>query len=180
MRSKGWTFVHQENICKISKPITVFLRNPRDRFISGVNTFLQHLSTKEVNIDQHTALYFINQYLFLNRHYAPQFFWLLNLSRFVGIHHEILLCDIKDISKLTNLHDDAEVLPVTSDLVKVIKSYDWQKLELYLYLDQILLNHIGQTVTVSYLLNYLKIYHDELYNLVFSKTFNIINVLSKT
>jgi len=180
MADKGWTFVSESDIGKISSPITIFLRDPRDRFISGVNTFLQHLDNQGNMLDRHTVLYFVNRYLFLNRHYAPQFFWLLNLVRFSGPNTQVTFRGMTEISQLTNMHSHAEVLPITQDLRQAIDSFDWKKLELYFYLDQILLDHIGQTVNVTDLINHIKINHAELYQLVFEKTLDIVNVLPKT
>jgi hypothetical protein len=180
MRSKGWKFVDTKDIVKISQPITVFLRDPRDRFLSGVNTFLQHLDAEGNMLDQHTVLYFVNRYLFLNRHYAPQFFWLLNLMRFSGPNTLIKFQDISKISTLTHIHSHAEVEPITTELKEKIQQFDWSKLELYFYLDQILLNHLEQTVNLQDLIRHIQTNHSELYELVFQKTLNIIDVLPKT
>lgn len=179
MEYKGWKFLSEDEIKQITTPITVFLRNPRERFLSGVNTYLQHLAAEGNELDLHTALYFINKYLFLNRHYAPQFFWLLNLARVIGVHAPISLCDVHDISQLTSRHSRAEVEPLTDELKEKIESFDWVKLELYFYLDQILLDHIGQTTTVSNLIAHVKTNNCELYDLVFQKTLNITDALSK-
>jgi hypothetical protein len=180
MESQGWTFVPEGKISGITDPITVFLRDPKDRFVSGVNTYLQHLSAEGNQLDQHTVLYFINRYLFLNRHYAPQFFWLLNLARFSGVNALIELKPMTDISLLTDKHSHAMVDPVTDQLKQQIESFDWSKLELYLFLDQILLDHVGQTLTIADLIDYVKHKQPELYNLVFQSTMDITNVLPQT
>ena len=179
MKDKGWKFVTQDNIKKISCPITVFLRDPRERFISGVNTFLQQLHRKDHSLDQHTVLYFVNQYLFLNRHYAPQFHWLLNLMRFSGPNVLIKLEDFKNIKSLTAKNSKAGIQPVSDSLQKEINKLDWEKLELYFFLDQILIDKIGQTVTMAELINHVKTCHPELYKLVFQKTIDRVNVLSE-
>jgi hypothetical protein len=180
MEYKGWKFLSEDEIKQITTPITVFLRNPRERFLSGVNTYLQHLSAEGNDLEQHTVLYFVNKYLFLNRHYAPQFFWLLHLAKFVGIDAQVTLCDVTEISQLTSRHSHAEVEPLTDELKEKIESFDWSKLELYFYLDQILLDHIGQTITIGQLIKHARINHSNLYELVFQNTLNIANVLSKT
>lgn len=180
MQSKGWKFVNEKEIGSITQPITVFLRNPRDRFVSGINTFLQHLDAEGNQLDQHTVLYFVNRYLFLNRHYAPQFFWLLNLMKFSGPNTLVEFQPITEISKLTDIHSHAEVEPITPELAQKIQTFDWNKLELYFYLDQILLDHIGQTINLQDLIKYIQTNHAKLYELVFQKTLNIINVLPKT
>lgn len=180
MYSKGWTLVDPADIYKISTPITIFLRDPRQRFISGVNTFVQHLLAKEKNLDLDTILYFVNNYLFLNRHFCPQFFWLLNLARYAGTDKPVSLKHLSDIKLFTAMNDDAEVAPITDELRAKIQKLDWGKLELYLYLDQILFDNIGKTTTILELLNHVKYDHKDLYDLVFRKTLNIVDILPKT
>lgn len=180
MEYKGWKFLSQDEIKQITTPITVFLRNPRERFLSGVNTYLQHLSAEGNDLEQHTVLYFVNKYLFLNRHYAPQFFWLLNLAKVVGVDVQVTLCNVAEIAKLTPRHSRAEVDPLTDELKEKIESFDWSKLELYFYLDQILLDHIGQTITIRQLIKQVQTEHSDLYELIFQPTLNIAHVLSKT
>ena len=178
MVDKGWTFVPESDIKNISHPITVFLRDPKERFVSGVNTFLQHLQGE--NLDPHTVLYFVNRYMFLNRHYAPQFFWLLNLFRHAGPTALVTFRNMSDISQLTKIHSHADVEPITPDLLARIDSFNWSKLELYHYLDQILLDHIDKTIKIQDIITHVKTDHANLYKLVFAKTIELANVLPTT
>jgi hypothetical protein len=178
MVDKGWTFVPESEIKNISCPITIFLRDPKERFVSGVNTFIQHLQSND--LDTYTILYFVNRYLFLNRHYAPQFFWMLNLYRYSAPDTYVNLRPMTDISSLTTVHSHADVEPVTDQLLEKIQSFDWSKLELYFYLDQVLLDHMGKTVKICDLISYVKKNHTTLYDLIFKKSLNIIDVLPKT
>ena len=179
MESHGWTFMSQDKIRHIQDPVQVFVRDPRQRFVSGVNTYVQHVADQDLDLDLHTTLYFVNHYLFLNRHYAPQFFWLLNLARHVP-DVRAKLCHVTEISALTSKHSRGEVVPVTPELQQRIESFDWSKLDLYFYLDQILLDHVGQTIKVTDLVDHVRINHAQLYELVFQKTLDILNVLPKT
>lgn len=178
MTDNGWTFVPESQIKNIKYPITVFLRDPKQRFYSGVNTFLQHMAKE--NLDSRTVLYFVNRYLFLNRHYAPQFFWLLNLARFAGTNMQVTFHDMKEISNLTAIHSHADVEPLTQQVKSIIDSFDWHKLELYMYLDQILIDHIGKTICLQDLIQHVQTNHKNLYELVFQNTLDIIDVLPKT
>ena len=180
MKHKGWTFVDQNDIVKITNPIKIFLRDPRERFLSGVNTYLQHLENKGNNLDLHTVLYFVNRYLFLNRHYAPQFFWLLNLARFSRPDTLVTFSPMTEISQLTDNISRAGVEPMTDKLKQQIDTFDWSHLELYFFLDQILLSNIGKTMTLQEIVVDIQNNHTELYNLVFDKTIRIIDVLPKT
>lgn len=177
MESKGWRWVGQDQLAQITDPIQVFVRDPRQRFFSGVNTFVQHLQDND--LDTHTVLYFINQYLFLNRHYAPQFFWLLHLAQHVP-NVRVKLSDITAITQLTNRYSNGEVKPLTMELETRIKSFDWSKMELYFYLDDILLDYRGQTVTVADLITDVQTEHKQLYDLIFKPTLDLVNVLPKT
>ena len=177
-KANGWTFVPEQEISKIKTPIKIFLRDPQQRFLSGVNTYIQHLEQEGNKFDQHTVLYFVNRYLFLNRHYAPQFFWLLNLIRFSNLDTLVTFCNLSDIGQLTGVNHDADVRPITVELQEKINSFDWSHLELYFCLDQILLNHIGKTISLYDLIKHIKTDHSKLYELIFQKTLNIIDVLS--
>jgi hypothetical protein len=177
IKSKGWMFVAEQDISKITTPIRIFLRDPRDRFLSGVNTYLQHLGN---DLDQHTVLYFVNQYLFLNRHYAPQFFWLLNLARFSCRDTLVTFSPMTEISQLTDRHSRANVEPITNELEEKINLFNWSALDLYFHLDQVLIDHIGKTVRVQDLIKHIQLDHKELYESVFQPTLDIVNVLPQT
>jgi hypothetical protein len=177
MESRGWTFVPEQDIDKIDTPIRIFLRDPRERFLSGINTYLQHLAAEGNDLDQHTVLYFVNRYLFLNRHYAPQFFWLLNLARFTRPDTLVTFSPITEIGQLTHFNSRAGVEPLTDELDQKINSFNWTAVESYYALDQILIDHIGKTITIHELLTHVQDKHSNLYDLIFKKSLNITNVL---
>lgn len=177
MASRGWTLVAEKDIANIDTPIRIFVRDPRERFLSGINTYLQHLDAEGNDLDQHTVLYFVNRYLFLNRHYAPQFFWLLNLARFARPDTLVTFSSMLEIGQLTPFNSRAGVEPLTNELEKKIDSFDWTAVELYHTLDQVLIDHIGKTITIHELLSHVQNNHSELYDLIFKKTINITNVL---
>lgn len=173
--AKGWKTIVNEQIA-IAPEITVFLRNPRERFISGVNTYIQHCLRDHPELDCRTILFFIKNYLFLNRHYAPQMFWLFNLSRYTQA--PLLLRDMKDIKELTHKHSNSNSKLL--DSVKDVSGFPWDKLEIYFFLDQLLIDRIGQKITFTEILKDIAGQHPELYKLVFNNAKEIINVLPKT
>jgi hypothetical protein len=174
----GWKTIDQNHIHLIQQPITVFLRDPRERFISGVNTFLQHCHRDYQNLDTRTILFFVEKYLFLNRHYAPQFFWLINLSRYTSV--PLKFCGINEVSNLTSLHSRAKIQPPTEEFLTSIKNFPWQKLELYFLLDQLLIDRIGQQMTFAELVSDIKQTHNYLYKLLFDHSHKVFDVLPKT
>ena len=90
--------------------VDVYIRNPRARYVSGVNTYLQHLQRDHPELDFSTAFWFAKRYKFLNTHYLPQFHWLANLSRYMHSDAKIRLRNFKDFAKIADYHDRAMVL----------------------------------------------------------------------
>lgn len=61
------------------KKITVFLRSPTERFVSGVYTFFY--LTNNQSIDGNT-LKKIESFDIVDRHFVPQYLWLLHLHKY--------------------------------------------------------------------------------------------------
>jgi hypothetical protein len=176
--TNGWTVITNDDISSITDPITVFLRDPRERFISGVNTYIQHLKQNNPELDIKTILFFINKYLFLNRHYCPQFFWLINLAKYLDPATKLYFCDYLKIATLTTQHSKAGVTPPSQEIIDGINNFNWHTLELYFFLDQQLIELIGKSLTFQELITNIRITQPELYDLVFDKTIKLTNVLS--
>ena len=174
----GWKTINQSGISQIQSPITVFLRDPKERFISGVNTFLQHCHRDYKDLDSRTILFFVEKYLFLNRHYAPQFFWLINLARYSQA--PLKFQHMNDIGRLTSCVTRAGITPPTKEFLESIQNFPWSQLELYFFLDQLLIERIGTQTTFVDLVNDIKTTHYNLYELIFEKTYRIFDVLPKT
>jgi len=173
-----WTSINNEQINDIKSPITVYLRDPRERFISGVNTYVQHCHRDFENLDTKTILHFVQSYLFLNRHYAPQFFWLINLARYSSALLHLQALD--SINQVVKFKHRAEVEPPSLTFLSQIERFPWKQLELYFFLDQLLIDRIGQTVSFAQLVHDIQSDHPDLYQLVFQKHLNLAYVLSKT
>jgi hypothetical protein len=170
--------VCNKEIEQIQAPITVYLRNPKKRFVSGINTFVQHCLRDCPELDINTILYFVKKYLFLNRHYAPQFYWLINLARYSTA--PLLFQKLDDINKIVDIDSHARVTPPSDNFLETVESFPWEQLELYFFLDQLLIDRIGQIVTFGQLMNDIRNDHSELYQLLFKKNIELVNVLSKT
>jgi len=175
-----WKIIVDEDIKKIDSPIIVFLRSPRERFISGVNTYLQHLERDYPGLDQKTILWFVDNYIFLNRHYCPQFFWLINFSRFINPKVKLVLKPMSEITEFVNTHQHADITPPTLQFLRDIEEFNWSQLDLYFYLDQLLVDRIGQSLTYNELIKDIQTNHRELFDLIFKPTFDIVNALPKT
>lgn len=166
-KENGWKIIfnHQIHNCK---KIVIFLRNPIERFETGVDTFIKHCLAE--GLDEKTVKYFINNYLFLNRHYMPQILWLIHLARYVK---EDVVIDLKDISKL-NLYTDIQKNKSNATQNNL---FDAEKLKFYIEADNYLLNYINQLIPLNDLfLNYKKDCKES-YNHIFLHAKNLIHAL---
>jgi len=133
--------------------VDVYIRNPRARYVSGVNTYLQHLQRDHPELDSDTAFWFARRYKFLNTHYLPQFYWLANLSQYLRTDTKIRFRNFQDFGIITDIHDNAEIKTPTQEFVKELFKND-SDIELWLYLDQILLDQATKEFTWNELLAY--------------------------
>ena len=151
-RQQNYKILINEQI-KRAPIIDVILRDPLLRYISGVQTFVHDVKKENPKLDVDTILYFAENYLFLNRHYAPQLSWLINLSRYTDA--KLRLHNMDALSTFTPLtlkpHENIQFDQAVSDrLSNNIHN------EMYLRLDNLLLQLIGQELTFKDILTYLK------------------------
>lgn len=64
--------------------ITIFLREPHDRFITGVHSFIEFERRKKNDLDYDTLLYCIEHHSLDNEHFMPQFYFIKCLAKFFG------------------------------------------------------------------------------------------------
>jgi hypothetical protein len=149
--------------------VQVFLRDPLDRYVSGVETYI---STLPDNQDKSTVLSMIDQYLFLNSHFSLQFHWLVNLAR-----HTPALIHIKSLDQLslvTNMHRNSQV----RDQQLYNRFTANEKLQFYLELDKILINDfMNQTVTLKDIVAHIRQQRPEVYQEVILRSKHICSVL---
>lgn len=81
------------------KDITIYIRNPLERFISGVHTFFY---LNQLKMDDET-LKKIDNFEIVNRHFVPQFVWLLHLYKFY--RGDVILKDVEEVYKLVPLRE---------------------------------------------------------------------------
>lgn len=153
--------------------VDVYIRDARDRYVSGVNTYLQHLQRDYPELDQSTVFWFAKQYKFLNRHYLPQFHWLLNLSRYLSSHTKIRIRDFKDFGHIVEDNHRAHIKPSDDEFRQKLLSNNIG-LELWLFLDQILLDLAGTEMTWAEILDHYRTAHNQTFNLV-CQQFNLIS-----
>lgn len=149
--------------------IEVFVRNPHDRFLSGVQTYISQLGAE---CDSQTVLALISQNLYLNRHFCPQLYWILNLSRFTSA--KLTIKPFEELSLITG-HIANQSIP-NPKIAEFFKKNS--KILFFNEIDEVLtVNLIGKTVTIEEILYTLKENYTELYNDTFKTAKEILNVL---
>jgi hypothetical protein len=130
------------------------LRDPMDRFISGINEFVFYTKKEHSELDINTIIYFAENYLFLNRHYAPQLSWLINLNRYTDKNTILKLHGMTSLSKFTplNLQSKEENL-LDSQTIERLKNNKHN--EMYIRLDNLLYQLIGKELTFGDIRSYL-------------------------
>jgi hypothetical protein len=118
--------------------IEIFLREPKGRFLSGVNTYISYLIRDNPTLDADTIKFFILNYFCLNRHYLPQFFWLTHLSSFSNNSCILQLQTIEDIKTATMLRfNDPTPNYLTEEFIETlfnnITINDFLKIDEYIY-----------------------------------------------
>ena len=149
--------------------VDIYIRDPRSRYVSGVNTYLQHLQRDHPELDQATAFWFAKRYKFLNTHYLPQLHWIANLSQYLRSDAKIRIRDFQDFGKVTKFKDRANVVAPTQEFVNKLLEND-PNLELWLYLDQILLELSGNKLTWNEIIAHYKIHYPDVIAHVLPKT----------
>jgi hypothetical protein len=135
--------------------IDVVIRNPQDRLISGINTFIQHTLRDNPGLDPATVEWFALNYISLNRHYASQFVWLLNLARYLNTGTKLNFLPMSTIGEITET--DLKPTGVTlaeSELIEKISLVNNN--EMYQRIDSIIFNCIGQSLCWQELLQLIK------------------------
>jgi len=148
--------------------VDIFVRHPYTRFLSGVQTYAQIL-----DIDNMSDLCkVVNDVYFLNNHFCPQLFWLINLQRFTDA--KIRINHIDKLSSFTNVNKNQQ--SGYSDLDVYFKNN--KQLKYYLELDCVLYeNFINQSVTFADIIKTVKSNYNDLYNDTVGYTKRLCNVL---
>ena len=91
----------ERNKCKIlvneqinrCNTITIYIREPKERFISGVHTYIEFEKQKGNKIDYKTILKQIENKEITNEHFATQFEWIKKLAKYFDFWVEFVNVD---------------------------------------------------------------------------------------
>jgi hypothetical protein len=181
-KQSKWKIKLNEQIKKIHN-IEIILREPDQRLVSGFNTFVQHTMRDYPELDQDTVIWFAKNYLFLDRHYCPQFFWLVNLSRYISVDAVLTFTSMNDIVNITKYHRlPLGVKPATIEIIE--QAHSIPNIEMYQRVDQVLFSQcLGQSMTFVEVLSTMYQQDPVAYDWVVGRSQRILNptyVLSKT
>jgi len=154
--------------------IDTIVRDPQDRLISGINTFIQLTVRDNPDLDPITVEWFALNYLSLNRHYASQFSWLLNLARYLDPNTTLNFLPMSAISGFTGL----EIKPLgieqpSKELINQINLKTNNKM--YQRIDAVIFDCIGQSMTFTQLLQHIKTVDSPAYEYVIGYAQQILN-----
>jgi hypothetical protein len=118
--------IKNEDISSLTN-ITIYIRDPLERFVSGVHTFFyqNQLKINKENLNR------INNFEIVDRHFMPQSFWLLHLYKFY--RGDVILKDVKEVYDIVPLREGPwtnNTLPWTKldeQKKKQIKTLDCKK-----------------------------------------------------
>jgi hypothetical protein len=181
----GWTSLHEyvnthkcrllinEQIKRINS-IDVILRNPQQRLESGINTFVQMTLRDNTELDQKTIVWFAQNYLFLNRHYAPQFLWLINLARYTNTTTKLNFLGMDQLTSIAQVdRKPGGVLPVSDQLIAQVTNTP--NIEMYHRIDRLLVDCIGQSIQFNQLIQHIQQQDSVAYDFVVGRSQRILN-----
>jgi hypothetical protein len=120
------TILKNKEISKLND-ITIYIRDPLKRFISGVHTFfyLGNLELNKKNLKK------IENFEFVDRHFVPQSIWLLHLYKFY--RGDVILKNVNEVYSLVTLrqgqwsNNPMPWTPLSGQLEEQIKMLDYKK-----------------------------------------------------
>lgn len=154
--------------------VEVFVRDPLTRFVSGANTVVEFVMRDNPELDRTTVKFFVKNFLFLNRHYSPQIYWLINLARFSNVNLKLTFKDYQDIRLIL---DEDQAPLITQKVFTAEEIQNDPLIKGYIELDSVLVESIGQTLTFSELTDRIRLQAPTVYTTIFNKAKNIINAL---
>jgi hypothetical protein len=172
-KKNNWSIRINQQIQKINT-IDVIIRNPKDRLISGINTFIQHTLRDNPTLDPNTVEWFSLNYISLNRHYASQFAWLLNLARYLNPDAMLTFLPMSAIGEITGRNSKPKgVYPADTTLVEKVLLI--KNNEMYQRIDTAIFNCIGKSLTFKQLLQHIKSTDPVAYEYVIEYSQQILN-----
>lgn len=145
---KNLTILKNGEISEL-KNIKVFLRDPISRFVAGVHTVIELGRVDHIN----KFLKNIETFKIYDRHFIPQFYWLIHLFRYFKGDVELLSVDCL-YKLIPNREGSSKVKNLDDTRRKEILSIDNKK---YIEVDHKLIQkYLGQTINLQTIIKELK------------------------
>jgi hypothetical protein len=137
--------------CRRAQQITIFLRDPRQRFVSGVHSFIEFEKRKNKNLDYDTMLYAIENYDVVNEHFLPQYFWLRKLSNY--FNGQLILKTVEELYEFIPNRDAPRIPKITQEQKDKISKIHFENLK---YDEVLFREYVGKTLPINELLENIK------------------------
>jgi hypothetical protein len=139
--------IKNEQLSKLTD-VTVFLREPQERFVSGVHTVIEF----EDVIDVPGFLKKIENFNFYNRHFIPQVYWLLHLLKY--FKGKVKLLPVEALYNIIPNRDAPTINKLTAERQHQILSIKHKN---YIQADQKLMHrYLGKTVELKIIIEEFK------------------------
>jgi len=162
---KGYRVLAQDELSQLTN-VEIFVRDPVERFSTGLQTFLNH----NPDYDSKTTIALVQNHLFLNRHFCPQFHWLVNLQRFA--QPSITISPLEQLQELIpEISNPASATNPGIDL-------DHPKIQFYCQIDKVLTQDLlGRTVSFSTIIKTIQAKYPDIYREVIQRSRDLCSVL---
>jgi len=114
--------------------IDIIIRDPKTRFVAGLNEYCQ-----QNNLDVKDTWELVYENKLINRHFAPQWLWLLHLYKFYK--GTVVLKSFKSLKKYCSVHKN-----------KQVKKTDVALINSFVEIDYKLMDHYNETIELETLI----------------------------
>jgi hypothetical protein len=123
------------------KEVTVFLREPTERFVSGVHTVIEFKDIADIP----TFLKDVEHFNFYNRHFVPQICWLFHLLKY--FKGNVKLLPVKELYNYIPNRNAPAIKKLSEERKQQILSINYKQ---YVEADeQLLYRYLGRTVKLK-------------------------------
>lgn len=150
--------------------ITVIIRDPVSRFVSGYNSCL-YLTMRDFKVDQDTARKIIDQDPFVDRHVTPQYNWLSHLALSMKKDCKLEFKSMDHLQQIsTEKVNEQSFFYVSSH--ELNKKFDLEN-NPFTQVDQVLYDSIDQSMTFNDINLRIKFSDPQMYHYLFNTTLSL-------